>query len=85
MRTGAELREESGWDGLDFVRARERAQEKRPPLLGCLYCGANMVCESGSLMVSYICWGTSRELLRECMAGTPCGRERVDEALWGSA
>lgn len=52
VRTGGEL-EESGREGLDFVRARGRAQENKPPLLGCLVCGIGKeVCESGLLMVS---------------------------------
>jgi len=52
VRTGAELREECGRDGLDLVRGR--AQENKPPLPGCLDCGVikEVVCESGLLMVS---------------------------------
>jgi hypothetical protein len=50
VSTGAEEREGSGRDALDFVRPRGRAQENKPPLLVCLVCG--VVCESGLLMVS---------------------------------
>jgi len=49
-RTGAERRDGSGMDALDFVRPRGRAQENIPPLLGCLDCGTPW--ESGLLMVS---------------------------------
>lgn len=53
VRTGADLREESGGGGLDFVRARGRAQENKPALLGCVDWGlVKVVCESGSLIVS---------------------------------
>jgi hypothetical protein len=45
------VREGSGRGALDLVRARGRAQENKPPLLGCLVCGV-VVCESGLLMVS---------------------------------
>jgi len=54
VRTGGEWRDGSGRVALDFVRPRGRAQENRPPLLGCLDCGAGreVVWESGLLMVS---------------------------------
>jgi len=47
-RTGAEEREGSSMDALDFVQPG-RAQENKRPLLGCLDCGA-AVCESGLLI-----------------------------------
>ena len=54
VRTGGEWRIVFGRDGLDFVRPRGRAQENRPPLPGCLNCGAGseVVWESGLLIVS---------------------------------
>jgi hypothetical protein len=50
VSTGAEERDGSGRDALDFVRPRGRAQENMLLLLVGLVCTA--VCESGLLMVS---------------------------------